>query len=268
MRAWLTVDVHRTFADNYDSDLLRDEPAPAPAVGQDVDAQRSGDDGGIRGGADLAEGQFDEDASRASFLDALSSWRQEGSGAEVWSAEGEASSTSQEAGQEPSQEPRQEPGRCATPIECQTESSRPLAQARPSTAGASRKVATRKSYFEELVASKSGGGLPLSPTAEARRDELQKLRAAKARHAEELAELRRHNAELKQKMSADSSQPEQDQERVPPQEPPAVAAPAASPDRPATPAERDAAKTVARQFTDMLFRPSSAPSSRSPATVR
>ena len=216
----------------------------------------------------MAEGQFDEDASRASFLDALSSWRQEGSGAEVWSAEGEASSTSQEAGQELRQEPRQEPGRCATPIECQTESSRPLAQARPSTAGASRKVATRKSYFEELVASKSGGGLPLSPTAEARRDELQKLRAAKARHAEELAELRRHNAELKQKMSADSCQPEQDQERVPPQEPPAVAAPAASPDRPATPAERDAAKTVARQFTDMLFRPSSAPSSRSPDTVR
>lgn len=259
MRAWLTVDVHRTFADNYDSDLLRDEPAPAPAVGQDVDAQRSGDDAGISGGAGLAEGQFDEDASRASFLDALSSWRQEGSGAEVWSAEGEASSTSQEAGQEPSQEPRQEPGRCATPIECQTESSRPLAQARPSTAGASRKVATRKSYFEELVASKSGGGLPLSPTAEARRDELQKLRAAKARHAEELAELRRHNDELKQKMSAE--------ERAP-QEPPAVAAPAASPDRPATPAERDAAKTVARQFTDMLFRPSSAPSSRSPATVR
>ena len=32
VRAWLTVDVHRTFADNYDSDLLRDEPAPAPAV--------------------------------------------------------------------------------------------------------------------------------------------------------------------------------------------------------------------------------------------
>ena len=34
--------------------------------------------------------------------------------------------------------------------------------------------------------------------------------------------------------------------------------------RPHTPAERDAAKVVAREFTDLLFRPSSAPAARSP----
>jgi hypothetical protein len=319
-----------TFADNYDSDLLRDEPPPAETA-PGGNSTGSGDEGAIGGG------QFDEAASRASFLEALGDWRGGGDGdgdggseeqAQVWRNDAPDAPPPQQL---PTQQSEPPPvGRCATPIECQTDASRPLA--RPSTAGAKRPgSAARKSYFEDLIAAKTTLSSPRAG-AEERRAELQKLRAAKARQAEELAEMRKRNAELKatmekeneqldeeanlekqaeqatrfvrechsprpgtpgtpvasgasadasvsppavESLAADDDDDDDDDEK---QQPLAVPSPAmialglvsdsAGGSRPATPAERDAAKTVAREFTDMLFRPSSAPATRSPGSAR
>lgn len=297
-----------TFADNYDSDLLRDEPpAQQTATGNSTgtgEPETLDSDG---------NGQFDEEASRASFLQALGDWRGAGAGgssdgresggvseAQVWRNDAPDALSTQQSEPPPV-------ARCATPIECQTEASRPLA--RPSTAGAKRPgSASRKSYFEDLLAAKAALSSPQT-AAEQRRAELQKLRAAKARQAQELAEMRKRNAELKATLEKENEtevlekqaeqacrfvrechsprpaavdappasvsppaiQPvvlEGDEEQLSVAVPsPAMIAlgldkPAGS--RPATPAERDAAKVVAREFTDMLFRPSSAPASRSP----
>ncbi len=299
-----------TFADNYDSDLLRDEPpAQQTATGNSTgtgEPETLDSDG---------NGQFDEEASRASFLQALGDWRGNGrsgcsgdvresgghSEAQVWRNDAPDAVPTQQSEPPPV-------ARCATPIECQTEASRPLA--RPSTAGAKRPgSASRKSYFEDLLAAKAALSSPQT-AAEQRRAELQRLRAAKARQAEELAEMRKRNAELKatlekenetevlEKQADEASRfvrechsprpdavvatPESvsppvvqpavpddvDEQQLPVAVPsPAMIAlgldkPAGS--RPATPAERDAAKVVAREFTDLLFRPSSAPASRSP----
>ena len=302
-----------TFADNYDSDLLRDEPPAQQTAGNSTGVDE------LQKPAGTGDGEFDEAASRASFLQALGDWRDDGrdrsssfgdtagdSGAQVWRNDAPDAVPFQ-----PPAQPLEPPCvvRCATPIECQTDESRPLA--RPSTAGAKRPgSASRKSYFDDLIAAKAALRSPQT-AAEQRRTELQRLRTAKAQQAEELAEMRKRNAELKAALEKENQQtgllekqadqasrfvrechsPRPDAVDAAPASvsPPAVQSvasddgdeqhpPVAVPSpamialgliaptgsRPHTPAERDAAKVVAREFTDLLFRPSSAPAARSP----
>ena len=333
-----------TFADNYESDLLGPEP---PAQAGDSAGSSSGqDDAGGGGGApgglfQQLGGGFDEAESHASFLEALGDWRKGGPEpepqAEVWSHPENDTPDPVPLRGPPQRLPTQqlEPppvARCTTPIECQTDS-RPLA--RPSTAGAKRPgsagvrpgSAGRKSYFEDLIAAKAALASPKKNCAAERRTELAALRAARARQAEELAEMRARNAALKATLEKENDSPDLKKQAeeanrfvrechsprpgpgagstggsVSPPEVKSLAAPLSSAavkqsredesradeeaqqplalpspamvalgmvgetgSRPHTPAEIESAKSVAREFTDMLFRPMSAPSVSSPA---